>query len=81
VRASRARRIGSLALRAGDAAAARTYLQRAIDGGERDATTLGQLADASWRTGRLDEARAALTSALALEPRNLALLRLKRTIR
>lgn len=81
VRAARARRVGGLALRTGDAASAELYLQRAVDGGERNARTLGQLADARWREGRLDEARATLATALTLEPKNSELLRLKRVMR
>ena len=81
VRAARARRVGALALKTGDTADARLYLQRAVDGGERDAATLGQLAEALWREGQQDTARAMLTTALALEPKNAALLRLKRTMR
>lgn len=81
VRAARARRVGGLALKSGDAPAARQYLQRAVDGGVRDAATLGQLADAMWREGQTENARATLTAALALEPRNAELLRLKRVMR
>ncbi len=81
VRAARARRIGGLALKTGDAAGAALYLQRAIDGGERDAGTLGQLADARWREGRLAEARTTLASALTLAPKDPELLRLKRLMR
>ena len=81
VRAARARRLGGLALRLGDPAAARQYLQRAIDGGQRTAASLGQLADAQWRSGQRDAARATLASALALDARNAELLRLNRVIR
>jgi len=81
VRAARARRIGGLALKTGDAANAQLYLQRAVDGGVRDAVTLGELADAHWRQGHADLARATLAKALALDPRNPDLLRLKRVIR
>lgn len=81
VRAARARRVGGLALKSGDAPAARQYLQRAIDGGERNAATLGQLADAMWREGQTDTARATLAAALQLDPKNTELLRLKRVMR
>lgn len=81
VRAARARRLGGLALRMGDPAKARQYLQRAIDGGLTDPALLGQLADAEWRDGRLDDARATLTRALAIDPKNVELLRLRRVIR
>lgn len=81
IRAARARRIGSLALKANDAPAARLYLQRAVDGGQRDAATLGELADAQWRDGKQDDARKTLTEALAIDARNAELLRLRRVIR
>lgn len=81
VRSARARRIGGIALRTGDASRARLYLQRAVDSGERDAVTLGQLADAQWREGNLDQARATLASAVALDPKNNELQRLKRVMR
>jgi tetratricopeptide (TPR) repeat protein len=81
VRVGRARRSGGFALKAGDVSGALLYLQRAVDGGERDAVTLGQLADAQWRLGQQDTARATLAQALALAPRNADLLRLKRVMR
>ena len=81
VRAARARRLGSLALRSGDAAAARQYLQRAIDGGEQNTSTFALLADAEWRDGQHDAARKTLSAALVLDPKNAELLRLKRVIR
>ncbi|MBP8275184.1 MAG: tetratricopeptide repeat protein [Acidobacteria bacterium] len=81
VRVARARRSGALALKAGDAANARLDLQRAVDGGERDAVTLGQLADAQWRDGAHDAARTTLAAALDKAPRSAELLRLKRVIR
>ncbi len=73
--------MGEFALKTGDSAAARRDLQRAVDGGERNAATLGELADAMWKDGRRDEARATLTAALELEPKNATLLKLARTIR
>lgn len=81
VRAARARRLGALALKAGDAASALADLQRAVDAGITDAGTLGSLAEAQWKTGRQADAIATLTQALALEPRNADLRRLARVIR
>ena len=81
VRASRARRIGDLSLRAGDARTAATYLGQATDAGVRDSGTLGQLARARWLSGDADGARAALTRALELAPRDPELQRIARMIR
>lgn len=80
-RAARARRLGSLAMESNDPAAAIGYLQRAVDGGVRDGATLGQLADAQWRLGLPKEARATLSAALAVSPKSIELLRLKRAMR
>ena len=81
VRAARARRIGGLALKAGDIPAARLFLQRAVDGGHKDVTTLAELADAEWREGRQDDARRTLAEAAALDPRHPDVVRLRRVIR
>lgn len=81
VRASRARRIGELSLRADDPRSAATYLARAVELGVADPQTLGQLARAHWSLGEADAARDALKQALALAPRDLELQRLARTIR
>jgi Flp pilus assembly protein TadD len=80
-RASRARRIGELSLRAGDAQNAAVHLARAIELGAPDPTTLGQLARARWSLGDADAAREALRQALAMAPRDPELQRLARTIR
>lgn len=81
IRAARARRLGGLALESGDLEVAVGFLQRAVDSGERNVSTLGQLAEAQWRLGRPAEARATLNAALAIDGRNINLLRLKRTMR
>jgi len=81
VRSARLRRLGALALRTGNFSRARVYWQRVFDAGQRDATTMGQLADAQWRDGRAGEARTTLATALAADPNNVELLRLKRVIR
>jgi predicted Zn-dependent protease len=80
-RASRARRIGELSLRASDPRSAVTYLARAVALGAADPQTLGQLARAHWALGEADAARDALKQALALAPRDQELQRLARTIR
>lgn len=80
-RSARGRRMGGLALAAGDAARARPYLERAVQDGLGDATLFGWLADARWRTGDKAGARDALARALALAPRDAALRRLRQTIR
>jgi tetratricopeptide (TPR) repeat protein len=81
VRASRARRIGDLSLRAGDARTAASYLGQAVDAGVRDSSTLGQLARARWLSGDADGARATLAQALELAPRDVELQRIARMIR
>ncbi len=80
-RASRARRIGDLSLRAGDAATAVRHLSRAVDLGPEDPAVLGLLARARWLTGDSTGAKDAIARGLALAPRDPELLRLSRTIR
>ena len=81
IRAARARCLGLLALRANDPASALADLTRAMDGGLKDAATLGYAADAYWKLGKRTEAVAMLTQALALEPKNAELRRLARIIK
>lgn len=81
VRIARGRRIGELLLKAGDPVAAVDYLQRALDTGGKDAPLLGALAEAQFRSGHIDVARATLTEALALSPKDPELLRIRRLIR
>ncbi|HUL73000.1 MAG TPA: tetratricopeptide repeat protein [Vicinamibacterales bacterium] len=80
-RASRARRIGVLSLRGGDAKSAARYLDEAIDAGDSDVATQGLLADAYWRAGDADSAKTTLAAALARDPQNVGLVRLSRTIK
>jgi tetratricopeptide (TPR) repeat protein len=81
VRAARARRIGGLAVAAGDGATGVEYLTLAVRGGHADASTLGLLARAQWQTGDRDEARRTLGEALALDERDADLRRLSKVIR
>lgn len=81
VRAARARRIGSLAVAAGDGDTGVEYLTLAIKAGLTDASTLGLLARAHWQTGNQDEARRTLGEALALDARDADLQRLSRVIK
>lgn len=81
VRGARARRIGVLALQADDPKRAADYLDQAVDAGDTEASTLGLLADAYWRSGNHDAARTTLAKALAQDPRNPDLVRLGRTIK
>lgn len=81
VRTARTRRIGVLSLRADDPVTAIEFLQRAVDTGERDASLLGSLAEAQFKSGSVDVAKSTLAQALALEPKNAELLRLKRLLR
>jgi len=81
VRARRAKRIGELSLRAGDATTAVQVLGRAVDAGQTSPATLGLLAHARWLTGDAESARDLLERALAASPRDPALQRLTRIIR
>lgn len=80
-RLTRARRIGRLSLHAGDADTAVRYLQRVVDAGDADGTTLAWLAQAQWDTGAEDAARATLARALTDAPGNPDVVRIARVIR
>ena len=80
-RAARAARIGLLSLGANDPSTAVTYLQQAVDGGRGDVRTLGLLARARFQAGDRSGADDVLRDALARDPRNPELLRLRRTLR
>jgi tetratricopeptide (TPR) repeat protein len=80
-RAARARRMGALAVDAGDAHGAVEYLAMAASHGHRDARTLGLLARAYWLAGQPKRAREVLDEALTLDSRSAELRRLSRTIR
>jgi len=79
-RAARARRIGGLAVQAGDWPTAVEHLHTATEAGYDDAATLGLLARAEWQSGDLVSARKALARALAADARNAELRRLSRLI-
>jgi tetratricopeptide (TPR) repeat protein len=81
VHSVRARRIGALAMAAGDPRTGVEFLTQALKAGQTDAATLGLLARARWQTGDHDGARAALGQALALDHRDSELKRLSRVIR
>jgi len=81
VRLERAQRIGDLSLRAGDYRLAAQWLGRAADTQPDDALTLGLLAEARWRMGDVEAARALLAKALAADPRNPRLQRAAKLIR
>jgi tetratricopeptide (TPR) repeat protein len=80
-RAERARRLGGLALVAGDPAAAVSFLDRARQLGVNDPVMLGWLAESKWKTGDRAKAIEVLDQALAMAPRDPALRRLKQTIK
>jgi tetratricopeptide (TPR) repeat protein len=81
VRSARARRIGVLALKAGDPRQAADYLEQAVAAGDSDVSTLGLLADACWQSGKTDVAKSTLARALGRDPHNADLQRLSRTIK
>jgi predicted Zn-dependent protease len=81
VRAGRAARIGTLSLRAGEAAAAADHLTRAVKLGHDTPLTLGELAHARWLTGDAEGARELLAKALAADPRDPQLQRIARLVR
>ncbi len=80
-RAQRAKRIGSLALRANDAPNALLYLNRAVAAHPQDASTLGLLAQARWRSGDVAGARDAIVRALELAPHTPELLQLRQALK
>jgi tetratricopeptide (TPR) repeat protein len=73
---SRTLRIAALSLRLNDPAAAVRWLQRAADANPSDAKVLASLADAQLKAGDGDAARQSIARGLALDPQNVALLRL-----
>lgn len=75
-----ATRIAYLSLRLNDAVAALTWYQRAALAGPLDAASLTGLADAQFRVGRVDDARATLNKALTADPTSPAALQLKSRI-
>lgn len=81
VRAVRAQRIGTLALRAGDPASAVTYLTQALGAGRGAPAVFSRLAQARLLLGDRAAAEDAIAKGLALDPNDVELLRLRRTIR
>lgn len=79
-RAARVRRLGLLSRRANDFTAAVDFLSQAIAAGREDALTLGELAQARLGLGDYAGAQDALARALAVDPRNRDLLRLRRVV-
>ena len=79
-RTARARRVGGLAVQAGDWRVALESLTVATEAGYADASTLGLLARAQWQTGDVPRARQSLARALAVDARNAELRRLVRLI-
>ena len=63
-------RLGDLSLRLNQPGAAATYFLRAADASPSDAALLARAADAQFRAGDADTARATITNALAKDPAN-----------
>jgi tetratricopeptide (TPR) repeat protein len=80
-RATRAARIGDLSMQLNEPEAAAAAFQRAADAAPPDARLLQRLADAHWRAGNLEAARAAVARGLELQPRHTGLLRLRARLR
>jgi len=81
VRQDRARRIGDLSLRAGDYRFAMQWLGGVAEARPDDALTLSLLAEAHWRLGDSDEAKALAARALALDPRDPRIQRVAKLVR
>ena len=73
-------RIGDLALQLDEPGPAAVWFQVAVDLAEPDVSLLRRLADAQWRAGHLDAARAAVERGLTQAPRDRALLALRRRL-
>jgi Flp pilus assembly protein TadD len=80
-RATRARRIGTIAGRLGDAAGAARSFGQAVDLGATDPSTLALLAQARWQAGDPAGARTALSLAAKADPRNADVVRVSRLIK
>ena len=80
-RAARARRMGTIALRLGDAASAVRLLGQAADLGSTDPSVFALLAQARWVTGDPVGARAALRRAASADPHNPDVVRVSRLVR
>ena len=71
-RALEAARLGDLSMHLNQPAVAATYFMRAADASPSDAALLARAADAQFRAGDVDTARATITTALAKDPVNAA---------
>jgi tetratricopeptide (TPR) repeat protein len=69
-RALQAARLGDLSMRLNQPGLAATYYLRAADDSPSDAALLARAADAQFRAGDADTARATITNALARDPAN-----------
>ncbi|MBM3751206.1 MAG: tetratricopeptide repeat protein [Acidimicrobiia bacterium] len=81
IRAARTRRLGGLAVAAGDYRDARTRLEPLLTSAPQDVELLGWIAEARWHTGDIEQARAALALGLSVAPRDATLRRLRPVIR
>ena len=73
-------RLGDLSLRLNQPGAAATYFLRAADASPSDAALLARAADAQFRAGDADTARATITNALAKDPANPVALSIARRL-
>jgi predicted Zn-dependent protease len=69
-RAQQSGRLGDLSMRLNQPGAAATFYLRAADDSPSDAAVLARAADAQFRAGDADTARATITNALARDPDN-----------
>jgi len=79
-RARQEARLGDLSLRLNEPAAAAAYFLRAADDNPSDAALLARAADAQYRAGDADAARATITNALAKDPENSVALAVARRL-
>lgn len=73
-------RLGDLSIRMHEPGTALTYFRRALAEAPSDPSLLARLADAQWRTGDADAARASLAKALERDPSDAHALALKRRL-
>jgi tetratricopeptide (TPR) repeat protein len=74
-------RLGDLSLKLNEPVAALAYFQRSAGEASADSPVFTRLADAQWRTGDKDAARATVDRALEKDPDDAQLLALKRRFR
>jgi tetratricopeptide (TPR) repeat protein len=77
-RVAQSLRLGELSLKLNDPSSAVGYFQLVAGDTENDPNVLARLADAQWRAGQSDAARATVDRGLEREPRNPQLLALRR---